>query len=259
MSVPSPRISSSSPLLLIGSHLKKCVFPALNCWLNLVASCLDNENEIPLKVITLFSASRFALPSIPLIVLHSLVTSVFASKVSTKSQFLLFVCVDAVLDVAQIPIIGEAKFLGLLFDSKLSFIPHITSLKSRCTKSLDLIKVLSNTTWGADRKVLLRLYRALIRSKLDYGCIVYGSARPSYIKRLDTVHNQGLRLCLGAFRTSPVQSLYVEANEPPLGMRRTRLSLQYCVKLLSNEVNPAYSAVFQPPMKQKKGLSNHWD
>ena len=65
--------------------------------------------------------------------------------------------------------------------------------------SLDLIKVLSNTTWGADRKVLLHLYRALIRSKLDYGCIVYGSARPSYIKRLDTVYNQGLRLCLGSF------------------------------------------------------------
>ena len=31
------------------------------------------------------SASRFALPSIPLMVLHSLVTSVFWSKVSTKS------------------------------------------------------------------------------------------------------------------------------------------------------------------------------
>ena len=28
-------------------------------------------------------------------------------------------------------------------------------------------------------------------------------------------------------------------------MRRTRLSLQYCVKLMSNDVNPAYSAVFQ--------------
>ena len=89
------------------------------------------------------------------------------------------------LNDTQIPIIGEAKILGILFDSKLSFIPHITSLKSRCTKSLDLIKVLPNTTWGADRKVLLRLYRALIRSKLDYGCSVYGSARPLYIKRLD--------------------------------------------------------------------------
>ena len=66
------------------------------------------------------------------------------------------------LNGRQIPIIGKAIFLGLLFDSKLSFIPHIISLKSGCIKSLDLIKVLSNITWGADRKVLLRLYRALI-------------------------------------------------------------------------------------------------
>ena len=50
------------------------------------------------------------------------------------------------LNGTQIPTIGEAKFLGLLFDSKLPFIPHITSLTSRCIKSLDLIQVLSNTT-----------------------------------------------------------------------------------------------------------------
>ena len=98
---------------------------------------------------------------------------------------------------------------------------------------------------GADRKVLLCKYRVLIRSKLDCSCIVYGSERPSYIKRFDTVHNQGLRLSLGAYRTSPIQSLYVEENKLPLGMRRPRLSLQYCVKLMSNEVNPAYAPVFQ--------------
>ena len=52
-------------------------FDVLNCWLNLAASCLDDENELPFKAIASFSASRFALPSIPLMVLHSLVTSVF--------------------------------------------------------------------------------------------------------------------------------------------------------------------------------------
>ena len=67
-------------------------FEVLNCWLNLVASCLDDENEIPLKVIASFSASRFALPSIPLVVLHSLVTSVFWSMVSTKSLHFCRLC-----------------------------------------------------------------------------------------------------------------------------------------------------------------------
>ena len=59
--------------------------PALKCWLNLAASCLDDENEIPLKAISSFSAVCFVLPSIPLIVLHSLVRYVFWSMVSTQS------------------------------------------------------------------------------------------------------------------------------------------------------------------------------
>ena len=105
------------------------------------------------------------------------------------------------------------KLICLLFDKKLSFIPHIKVLKAKCLKALDVLKVLSNTNWGGDRSVLLNLYRSLVRSKLDYGSIVYGSARKSYLKCLDTIHHQGLRLALGAFRTSPVESLYAESNE----------------------------------------------
>ena len=67
-------------------------FEVLNCWLNLVASCLDDKNEIPSKVIASFSASRFALPLIPLIVLYSLVRSVFWSMVSTKSLHFCHLC-----------------------------------------------------------------------------------------------------------------------------------------------------------------------
>ena len=38
-------------------------FEVLNCLLNLAACCLDDETEIPLKVIASFYAVRFALPS----------------------------------------------------------------------------------------------------------------------------------------------------------------------------------------------------
>ena len=104
--------------------------------------------------------------------------------------------------------------MGLLFDKKLSCISHIKALKAKCLKALDILKELSNTDWGGDRSVLLNLYRSLVRSKLDYGSIVYGSARKSYLKRLDTIHHQGLRLALGAFRTSLVENLYAESKEP---------------------------------------------
>ena len=66
---------------------------------------------------------------------------------------------------------------------------------------------------------------------------------------LDPVHNTALRLCLGAFRTSPSSSLCVLSNEPPLYIRRRKLSIQYCSKLSSATGNPAYRSVFEPTFK----------
>ena len=77
---------------------------------------------------------------------------------------------------SPIPVVEESKFLGILFDRKLSFIPHIKYLKAKCLKALNLLKVLSHTSWGADRTTVLKLYPSLVRSKLDYGCIIYRSA-----------------------------------------------------------------------------------
>ena len=113
-------------------------------------------------------------------------------------------------------------------------------------KALDILHVVGHTDWGADRIILLRLYRSLVRSKLDYGCIVYGSARQSILKQLDPIHHQGLRITLGAFRTSPAQSLYIEAHEPSLTTHRLKLSVNYVLKLKSLPENPAYSCVFEP-------------
>ena len=47
---------------------------------------------------------------------------------------------------------------------------------------------------------------------------------------LNTMHHQGLWLTLGAFHPSPVQSLYIEANESSLNTRRIKLAMQYVVK-----------------------------
>ena len=145
---------------------------------------------------------------------------------------------------ALIPVVEDFKFLGIIFDRKHSFIPHIKYLKAICLKALNLLKVLSHTNWGADHTVLLQLYRSFIRSKLDYGSIVYGSARKPYLLMLDTVHHQGLRLALGAFRTSPVESLYVEAEEPSLYLRREKLALQYAIRLAANPSNPTFKVTF---------------
>ena len=73
-----------------------------------------------------------------------------------------------------------------------------------------------------------------------------GSARRLILKQLDPIHHQGLRIVLGAFRTSPAQSLYIEAHELSLTTRWLKLSWNYVLKLKSLPENPAYSCVFEP-------------
>ena len=150
----------------------------------------------------------------------------------------------------QLPVEKQVKFLGLFFDKKLSFIPHIKYMKDKCRKALQLLRVISSKDWGGDRTTLLRIYRSHIRSRLDYGCIVYGSARRSYLAVLDPIANQGLRLCSGAFRTSPIESLQVETGEPSLETRRLKLSLQHYMKMKANPENPTYSSVVNPEYKR---------
>ncbi|GFS74416.1 RNase H domain-containing protein [Trichonephila clavipes] len=110
--------------------------------------------------------------------------------------------------------------------------------------------VLSNTSWGADRTSLLRVYQAIVLSRIDYGCVAYGSACNSTLQKLDPVHHMALRICSGAFRTSPVQSLYVNCHQLPLDLRRRKLSLAYYFKILSVPSHPLQNVYMSTSMKR---------
>jgi len=131
------------------------------------------------------------------------------------------------LNGTPIPVVEETKFLGVIFDRKLSFIPHIKHLKDKCTKAVNLLRVLAHTSWGRQTKT-----RYSICTDLSYDPILIMAAifmdlhaRGSYLRMLDPIQNHALRLCLGAFRKSPASSSCVEANEPPLYLRRKKNSL----------------------------------
>ena len=76
------------------------------------------------------------------------------------------------------------------------------------------------------------------------------SARKSCLHCLDSIHHLGLRLALGALLTSPVESLYVEADEAPLSLRREKLDLQYYTKLQSCPSNAAFECTVNPKYQE---------
>ena len=139
----------------------------------------------------------------------------------------------------------STKFLGLWWDSHLSFKKHISVLKTKCREALNLLRVVAHSKWGGDRDTLLMLYRAIVGSKLDYGCVVYGTASNTNLRQLDSIHNTGLRLALRAFCTSLVSSLYAETNEAPLEERRLKLSMNYYLKTCACIENPAHHVLHE--------------
>ena len=60
---------------------------------------------------------------------------------------------------------------------------------------------------------------------------------------LDMVHQQGLRLATGAFRTSPIPRLYAEKGEPRRSVQRQILCLQLYCRLQSMPNTPTYATV----------------
>ncbi|GFV35356.1 RNase H domain-containing protein [Trichonephila clavipes] len=124
----------------------------------------------------------------------------------------------------QIPVVPDVRFLGVIFDRRLTFLQHILQL------------------WK-------RVYQAIVLSRIDYGCVVYGSACNSTLRE-DPVHHMALRICSGAFRTSPVQSLYVHCNRLPLDLRRRKLFLVYYFKILSVSSHPLQNVYRSTSMKR---------
>ncbi|GFT04298.1 putative RNA-directed DNA polymerase from transposon X-element [Trichonephila clavipes] len=157
----------------------------------------------------------------------------------------------------SVPAFREVRFLGVIFDHRLTFLPHSLHLRRKCEKSLNILKVLSNISWGVDRTSQLRIYESIVLCRINYVFVVYGSARDSMLKRFDTVHHAALRICSDAFRTSLVQSLYVTCNQLSLDFRWNKLALTYYFKILSLPSHPLKNGNFSIGIKRNYDSRSH--
>ena len=80
--------------------------------------------------------------------------------------------------------------------------------------------------WGADRELLIKLYKALIRSKLDYVSLFYSAAANSNLKRINAIEHSSLIIALGARKTSPNES-----NVMPLNSHSKLLLVNFSAKM----------------------------
>ena len=70
--------------------------------------------------------------------------------------------------------------------------------------------------WEETKKV----YSVICRPKISYGCQLYITGSPWILKKLDSIHKEGITIYTGALRTLPVESLYIEIYDLPLELKR---------------------------------------
>ena len=86
------------------------------------------------------------------------------------------------------------KFLGILFDDKLSFKEHIQELSSRCKKRLNLMKALCGQNWSASPETILYSYRSYVRPIIEYGSILFAYSNDDLLKKIQAIETTAIKI-----------------------------------------------------------------
>ena len=98
----------------------------------------------------------------------------------------------------------SAKYLGVIIDSKLTW---VANAEERVKKSLTAFYACKSTfgkSWGLSPKMILWIYTAIIRPILMYGALVwwYSLCSGNVLAKLAKVQRQVCIACTGALKTT---------------------------------------------------------
>lgn len=143
-----------------------------------------------------------------------------------------------------LPMVKKHMILGICFDDKHSFSDHLEVLVGTCLKKLDILKSLAYKSKGAHPKFLIQVYKALIRTKLDYGSFLWDNINKKQVQNLEKIQNAAMRISLGAMTTTPVEALQRETALVPLQMRRQQLASNLTLKICQDSDHPTFLKLY---------------
>ena len=135
------------------------------------------------------------------------------------------------------------KFLGITFDYKLSFTPHINTLKQKCAKKMNIIKFLCGVKWGSDPSTLFILYKSYVRSLIDYGSFIYFPKSQQHVETLEKIQFPNLRALMGYRISTPTNVIIAESKIQSILERTAAVCQSYLIKILSNSNLAIYDTV----------------
>jgi hypothetical protein len=128
-------------------------------------------------------------------------------------------------------------FLGITFDRYLSFGENVDKVRNKCMNRLNLLKILSHSSWHLSNNTKLALYKSLIRSVLDYSLFSWPLLSYTNKQKLQVIQNSALRIIFKKDRIFPLGKLYEMSGLETLQVRHNKIMNEYINKCV-NTGNP---------------------
>ena len=125
---------------------------------------------------------------------------------------------------------------GVKLDRSLTFRHHLVALRKNLSSRVTLLRRLVGSGWGAGAKTLRIATLSLVHSTAEYCVPVW--CLSAYIRLIDSVLNDALRMVTGCLRPTPTDHLPVLSGIQPAELRRmgATLSLAYRGSLDPNDI-----------------------
>ena len=127
------------------------------------------------------------------------------------------------------------KHLGIVFDSSLSWLPHIDYICSRTSSALGMLRHHCSHLVSPCKSLF---YKCYILPILDYCDIAWIGLSQTALDRLETHNRLLLKILYNKDRTFPSADLYHITNTTPLEFRRKCHSCQFVHKILLGKAPP---------------------
>jgi ribonuclease HI len=126
----------------------------------------------------------------------------------------------------------SARYLGIWLDKTLSFSTHRTKIINRANSSLEALRSISGSTWGASLTAMRKIYRAVVVPQLLYGVAAWFNPRQipavdqnKIINEFSKIQKRAAILISGAFRGTAAAALNMELHLLPI-----RLQIQQIIE-----------------------------
>ena len=123
------------------------------------------------------------------------------------------------------------RYLGVIIDSQLKWIDHMQHIERNVAPRIGLLRFLSSAAEDSNDKIMLNLYKSLVRTILVYGHAVILTAGDKIWKRLQVLQNKAIRATLNLPHYTSTRYIHQISQLPKIK--------DYALSLLQNSLNTA--------------------